>query len=447
MTDANVTTASSIKDNKTFFYYFCWISILCILALVILIVVFSRETTPATTITDKSWSNEEKTFKDLRFLPKSQQLLTIWTDTSSILPPEKILKGGVDTYKNIRLTFQNLPYAKTTPEIQQAYTFGTQGIVIVAGGFHYFSSAYVLIRELRHVGCILPIELWYKNGELSPEHIRHITQWGVVCLNIDHHISFEIKRKYSIKVLAMYLSSFQEILYLDADNNVIYDPTFLFSTEEYKQHETLFWPDFWPLNASAPCYLNFPEHIKPTVPTFQQDSGQIVINKKRYSQQLWCIFQILENDLETLFPTPFNIGDKDLFHTTWSATGQYFTFIPHRTAAIATVYVNKSQNKIQCIAQGQYAPDGTLLFVHQNNIEWTQKPYVNQEPWWILLKKHTHPTIGSVETGTWNPEGPTQTESFREVVGCMEDVYTGFLNELRNQEWYQDFYSDDLPNL
>lgn len=437
--------STSIKDNKTFFYYFCWIFILIILTIIILIVVFSRDSCPSVAITDESWTSSDSSLRELQFLPKSQQLTQIWTDIDSILPPEKIIKGGIESYKNIRLQFQNIPYSKTTPEIQQHYTSLQKGIVIVARDFNSFSSAYVLIRELRHVGCVLPIQLWYKTDELSSMHIEYLQSLGTLCFNIDKYITFDLKHKYSLKILALFFSCFQHVLYLDANNNVLQDPTFLFTSDEYTLHETLFWPNLWKLNASAPAYLNFPTGKTPTIPNFQQDSGQLLFNRERYSKQLWCIFRILEHDLENLFPTPFNDSDKDLFHITWSATGQSFSFIPYRVSAIATVYTNKSKQQIQCIALGQYDPAGKLLFVHQNNAEWSQKPYTNQESWWILIKSHTHPTIGTIDSGTWNPTGPTKIEEFRLVIGTMEDQYNTFLNELRNQEWYQDFYSKELP--
>jgi len=429
---------STFRDNPVFFYYFFWVFVFLILALIIISVVFSRDTIPATTITDRSWSGKEERLKELKFLPKSQQLLHIWSQVAENLPAEQVIKGGTETYQRIQGQFDAIAGTFTKNE-------HNRGIVIAAEGFSYLTDAYVLVRELRHTGCTLPIEIWSR--DIQPNYAQCMAEWGAICLNLDEHITFEVKHKHSFKVLAMYLSSFREIIYLDADNNLLFDPTFLFTTPEYQQHETLFWPDFWALNASAPCYLNFPAHITPQLPVYQQDSGQLVIHKKRYEKQLWCIFQIFENDLTSLFPTPFNENGKDLFHTTWSATGQSFTFVSHRPAAVATHYINKALDKIQSIGSGQSAPDGRLLFVHQNHLEWFQKSYTKQEPAWIILKYHTHPTLGSVESGTWNLEGPTRTELFRETVGTIEDVYMGFLNDLRRQAWYQNTKVTVLKNI
>lgn len=50
---------------------------------------------------------------------------------------------------------------------------------------------------------------------------------------------------YQLKPAAMPLSSFQEILSLDADNNAIRNPDALFDTVKYQETGAILWPDFW----------------------------------------------------------------------------------------------------------------------------------------------------------------------------------------------------------
>jgi alpha 1,2-mannosyltransferase len=38
-------------------------------------------------------------------------------------------------------------------------------------------------------------------------------------------------------------SSFSEVLYLDSDNILLADPTFLFDHPIYREHGVVFWPD------------------------------------------------------------------------------------------------------------------------------------------------------------------------------------------------------------
>ena len=46
-----------------------------------------------------------------------------------------------------------------------------RGVVIAGGGDKYFASLYVTIRALRHVGCQLPIQVWYldRKKEMPPD--------------------------------------------------------------------------------------------------------------------------------------------------------------------------------------------------------------------------------------------------------------------------------------
>src|SRR5262249_61278969 len=48
-----------------------------------------------------------------------------------------------------------------------------RGVLIASGGDRFFPSLYVTIRALRHVGCVLPVQVWYlgRNSEM-PEKRR-----------------------------------------------------------------------------------------------------------------------------------------------------------------------------------------------------------------------------------------------------------------------------------
>ena len=430
----------------------------------VLVLVFSRDDSDSEPITAFTWANKRKQnlssskssssskerdggggepFHLLPFLPKTQQLYTIWTDQSAC-PPVEIIKGGETTYNNIRQQF--LLY---NSEIDL-----TKGIVLCAGGYHYFTSAYMLVRQLRHHGCTLPIEMWYKDQELSADHVEYMKRFGCVCLNVTQLAPFQIQHKFSLKVLSMYFSSFQELMFLDADNNVLADPTYLFDSPAYQTTGALFWPDFWVLNGrSAPCYQQFPytkeqqqQQQQPKPNYFQQESGQLVVNKEKYWRQIWCVFRILEHNLEHLFPAPYNFGDKDLFHVTFDACQCPYTFVQHRVKAIAVSFVNIQKKQVRTVAMGQSDVQGNLLFIHQNSAEWGDRPsqVAVQGHWWNIVKEHTHPTQGSVEPGLWNPTGPTRVYSFRKRHGHVEDDYVPFLKELRQESWYQSFYLREL---
>src|ERR1035438_10861249 len=49
-----------------------------------------------------------------------------------------------------------------------------RGIVIAAGGDRYLASLWVTVHAIRHVGCNLPIEVWYLGAkrEMPPRRQR-----------------------------------------------------------------------------------------------------------------------------------------------------------------------------------------------------------------------------------------------------------------------------------
>jgi len=47
-------------------------------------------------------------------------------------------------------------------------------VVIAGGGPVYFSSAWVIVRQLRALGCNLPVEVWVTQGEEVPGDLQAV---------------------------------------------------------------------------------------------------------------------------------------------------------------------------------------------------------------------------------------------------------------------------------
>lgn len=164
-----------------------------------------------------------------------------------------------------------------------------RGIVTTGGNADTTARLITLLRFLRHeYNVTLPIEIWTFPGELPPsspqyEEITSEALGGQV---------FEIPPSYGlikdegawknfqIKGLAIALSNFKELIYLDSDNIPLRDPTYLFDTPSYTaavSGKAVFWPDLskdhvdnavWRV-MGVPCDLD----------DFTFESGQIVIDK------------------------------------------------------------------------------------------------------------------------------------------------------------------------
>jgi alpha 1,2-mannosyltransferase len=145
-----------------------------------------------------------------------------------------------------------------------------RGIVTTGGNADTTARLITLLRFLRHeYNVTLPIEIWTFPGELpssSPSFglTKDEGAW----------------KNFQIKGLAIALSNFKELIYLDSDNIPLRDPTYLFDTPSYTatgSGKAVFWPDLskdhvdnavWRI-MGVPCDLD----------DFTFESGQIVIDK------------------------------------------------------------------------------------------------------------------------------------------------------------------------
>ncbi|TVY89029.1 Alpha-1,2-mannosyltransferase, partial [Lachnellula willkommii] len=175
------------------------------------------------------------------------------------------------------------------PKLQ--YTPNTKGIV-TSGGGRYFPVLLVSLRMLRRTGSTLPVEIFLKNGEeyeaLACEVL--FKDLGAKCIILSElvatsKIQFNFEH-YQIKSFALLFSSFEEILFLDADNFPVYKPEDLFEAEVYKQRGMVLWPDYWISTSSS--FFNEVTGLdeKALQDRSTIESGQLLVNKKQHADTL-----------------------------------------------------------------------------------------------------------------------------------------------------------------
>ncbi|MEX2026237.1 MAG: hypothetical protein WEH44_03035, partial [Pirellulaceae bacterium] len=114
----------------------------------------------------------------------------------------------------------------------------------------YLPGAWVLVKELRRLGCELPITFAYL-GDLEWDRYltRLVAPLGVTCLDLrgcEKTDPMRILAGWETKVYAMLKAPYAECMFLDADNLPLRDPTYLFDDPHYQQHGAMFWPDVPP---------------------------------------------------------------------------------------------------------------------------------------------------------------------------------------------------------
>jgi hypothetical protein len=234
--------------------------------------------------------------------------------------------------------------------------YSGRGIVLCAGGVKYFTCAWVCIRMLRHVGCLLPIELWHLGPEeMSLDMTGLMRDLGVTCvdaLEVRKRHPARILNGWEVKPFAIIHSRFAEVLYLDADNVPVVNPEFLFQTPEYASTGAVFWPDYGRLDSTrsiwAICEVPYRDES-------EFESGEMVLDKRRSWQALQLAMHY--NEYSDFYYKHIH-GDKETFHMAWRRLGRPYA-MPSRGI--------ESLSGIMC----QHDFQGRRIFQHRNSRKWT----------------------------------------------------------------------------
>jgi alpha 1,2-mannosyltransferase len=172
----------------------------------------------------------------------------------------------------------------------------TKGIVITSKG-SAFGVAATAVLMLRHVGSILPVQLFLDSA--TEQELQRcndtLTNFQVQCLNMDDFLRLpntaSIRKpniqSYQYKVMSIIFSSFQDILFLDADAFPLRNPDHLFDVEPYKGSGLVTWPDFW-LPTISPLFYKVAGVKMPnvTINSRSSESGVMLYNKARHADSL-----------------------------------------------------------------------------------------------------------------------------------------------------------------
>ena len=226
-----------------------------------------------------------------------------------------------------------------------------RGVVIAGGGERYFPSLYVVIRALRHVGCRLPIQVWYlgRHDEMPAARRELLAAHGVECIDAD-----EVRRTYparrlggwELKVFAALHSPFEEVLFLDADCYPCRNPEFLFDLADYRDRGAVFWPD----TATIDLRLKWAAFgVSDPCRPGSVESGQFVLHKRPSWRPLNLAW--FYNDQSDYYYR-YCYGDKHTFEVAWACCGQPFVMWSPLARWEGVAYLH-------------HGPDGRPLFVHR----------------------------------------------------------------------------------
>ncbi len=226
-----------------------------------------------------------------------------------------------------------------------------RGVVIAGGGERYFASLYVTVRALRHVGCRLPIQVWYlgRDNEMPADRERIMAPHDVTCVDADLVRQAHPARRlggWELKVFATLHSPFEEVLFLDADCYPCRNPEFLFDLADYRACGAIFWPDMCTIDLR----LHWPAF---TVADPQRpgsvESGQYFVDKRACWRPLNLAW--FYNDHSDYYYC-YGYGDKHTFEVAWTRCGHPFVMWQPVARWEQVAYLHPG-------------PDGAVLFVHR----------------------------------------------------------------------------------
>lgn len=242
----------------------------------------------------------------------------------------------------------------------------SRGIVTLAGGKIYFLNAFINLKILRELGCKLPFEWFYLGDEMTDkmkEKAMEITNIKLIDLGGTGDKT-QGRGGWQNKVESVINSSFDEILFLDADSFPLRDPEYLFDHPFFKDTGAVFWPDpfFWDAQGLA----NIKRIFGVDVPARQIESGQMMFRKPRCMPGLLKTRELNKNSEITY---RYLYGDKDTFIIGATQAGGDYKMAPFTYDGLFPVGMLHKDF------------DGKPMFVHLAGGKWRihGRPFVRKE--------------------------------------------------------------------
>ncbi|KAI5205247.1 hypothetical protein E4T38_04337 [Aureobasidium subglaciale] len=232
------------------------------------------------------------------------------------------------------------PYFGDHMALHSHFRNGGRGIVLSGNDKQ---APYILtsLKVIRKLGSSLPVEIMYLENELNEDWRTKLEAVpGVIARNLSQMVSdegWELKGSAS-KPFALLMSSFREVIYLDADALFFVNPEVLFEDPGYVETGTLFFRDRITSPSSRKQWLKdmLPKPISRKAQTSrywtgksreQQDSGVLVVDKWRHFVAMLTVARMngpdRDDNPKTGSKGVFSLfyGDKETFWLGWELAG------------------------------------------------------------------------------------------------------------------------------
>ena len=323
---------------------------------------------------------------------------------------------------NLKEIHEACQHAINNPVELPNYTIGKS--IVTSCYRESIPGTYILLSELYRLDMNIPIEVFYRDGELDDnetEELSNIWPGHIFFKKIRNNISnFKDKwgnvKGWGTKVYAIVESEFSENLWIDSDNVPIKHCLSLFDDTEYKEKGSLFWRDVYSVDRSDQyCSSSNMWKLFGIEPNDGEpfESGQFLINKPVVWNQLNLMMYYTNNS--QLY---YNYGgDAECWRMAWQliniAQGKYHTsFNYHASNEVPYGFMPYGpfhkgvQNQWHKYGGGtvmvQRDRNGDELFNHRNITKWSWKnenPYnedIKNESTYHLIMRHIKTKYGVI---------------------------------------------------
>ncbi|PNS20637.1 hypothetical protein CAC42_364 [Sphaceloma murrayae] len=233
------------------------------------------------------------------------------------------------------------PYFADHMTLHASLRYGGRGIVL-SGGDGQLSYLLTSVKAIRKLGCNLPIEVMYLGdddlGDDSRSELEALP--GVITRDMEQMVRDEgwQLKGWAGKPFAILLSSFREVIFIDADAQFFLTPEVLFEDEAYEENGALFFRDRLMFPESKRKWLQqiLPKPMSRNVRSSRfwtgesghmQESGVVVVDKWRHFMALLMVTRMngpdRDGDKDKGIVGTYDMvyGDKETFWLGWELVG------------------------------------------------------------------------------------------------------------------------------
>lgn len=191
--------------------------------------------------------------------------------------------------KTAHSTFMQLASGTTAPKVYSKH--GSRGIVSTAGG-PLLPAFLLTLYMLRKSGSELPVEIFLADQTEYDSFVceRMMPEMNSKCIVLSDILDIsppkEGLKKYQFKIFSLLFTSFEQVIFVDADDFPLHDPSFLFDSEPFISAGLITWPDFWKVSYHRSFFEIASQAVPDSFPYASTESGQIVLDKRKHHKTL-----------------------------------------------------------------------------------------------------------------------------------------------------------------